>query len=89
MSLAKALHSKEWAEGYAAAVADLVRRFDQPTLAAGLLSGHGFRLSDFDDFYDDDRRVIAELYKSERQLRTGERLHLSAERKVSNQFAKK
>lgn len=55
-------------QGFALAVADIVRLFDNPTVAAGIIAGHGFRLSAFDGVDEYDLKVIRQLYKTETAL---------------------
>ncbi len=87
MSTARALHTKDFMDGFAMAVADLVRQSDHPTIAAGLIAGHGFRLSDFDDCDPYDRNVIVRLFRTETQLRVREKLHSAAEALVLSRLS--
>lgn len=59
--------------GFALAIADLARRHDEPTVAAGLIAGHGFRLKDFAGVDETDLRVIRKLFRTESQLRANQR----------------
>lgn len=55
-------------EGIAIACADLVRLFDQPGMAAGIIAGHGFKLTDFKGCEPYDLNVIRKLYRTEAVL---------------------
>jgi hypothetical protein len=55
-------------EGIAIALADLVRLYDQPSMAAGVLAGHGFALADFKGVDPYDLNVIRKLYRTESVL---------------------
>lgn len=57
--------------GFGMAVASLARDHDQPTAAAGIISGYGMRLADFEraELDDFDLRVLRKLFREEGQLR--------------------
>jgi len=55
--------------GIALALADLVRLHDQPSMAADVIAGHGFRLADFKGCEPYDLKVIRKLYRTEYVLR--------------------
>ncbi len=56
-------------EGFAIACADLVRLHDQPGMAADVIAGHGFNLTDFKGCDPYDLKVIRKLYVTEPSLR--------------------
>ncbi len=56
-------------EGFAIALADLVRMYDQPSMAADVIAGHGFQLKDFKSCDDYDLKVIRKLFRTEAALR--------------------
>lgn len=56
-------------EGFAIALADLVRMHDQPTMAADVIAGHGFALEDFKGCDPYDLNVIRKLFRTESALR--------------------
>lgn len=58
-------------EGFAIALADLVRMYDQPTMAANVIAGHGFTLKDFRGIDAYDMNVIRRLFKTEEALSPG------------------
>ncbi len=78
MSEDRAQHTKAFIDGFGMAVAELVRQYDRPTIAAGLIAGHGFELSDFDNCDPYDQAVIAELFRAEPQLRRMEKMRAAA-----------
>lgn len=57
--------------GYAIAVAEIVRMHDEPTIAADVINGSGFKLSDFESagLDDYDLREIRKLFRYEAPLR--------------------
>jgi hypothetical protein len=56
-------------EGFAIALADLVRGHDQPSMAADVIAGHGFTLDDFAGCDPYDLKVIRKLFRTESVLR--------------------
>lgn len=56
-------------EGFAIALADLVRLHDQPSMAADVIAGHGFALADFKGCEPYDFKVIRKLFRTEYVLR--------------------
>lgn len=73
---------KAFMQGFAMAVAQIARGdgsgADEPTMAANLISGYGFTLSDFFEADVDayDYQVIDALYKSEPSLMRDAYKHL-------------
>jgi|SRR6185312_13526372 len=55
-------------EGIAIACADLVRLFDQPGMAVGIIAGHGFTLADFKGCESYDLDIIHKLFRTEAAL---------------------
>lgn len=58
-------------EGFAIALADVVRLHDQPTVAADVIAGHGFTLKDFRGCDPYDMKIIRKLFRTESVLRDG------------------
>lgn len=67
-------------DGFAVAVADLVRLHDAPSMAADVIAGHGFTIASFSGCDPYDLKVIRKLFKEEYVLRRREALKSACER---------
>lgn len=62
--------NRDFMQGFAMALADLVRLHDQPGMAADVIAGHGFTLSDFRGVDAYDRALISKRFREEASLRS-------------------
>lgn len=67
--LEKKIHEQalkdEFINGFATAVAEVVRYHNNPTIAAAIIAGSGFTKADFKCVEPYDRNVIYKLFKTE------------------------